>query len=611
MQTQAPAAPRHRSPFVAAFLSFLFPGLGQAYAGFLMRGLAFAAPMVLLLALLGGLLATKPTRDGLLAQLTSPTVLVLVLIADLLLLAYRLLAIVDAFRLAAFVEGAARTPAGGLSRPRLAVGPLAFLGLLAVLLVTPLLHVGVARYDLLAYDVVTGITGGQGDDGGDALDSSPSGSASSAPSGSASSAPSGNASSAPIPQWNGKERLNILLVGVDQRPSEATFNTDTMIVASIDPVTKQVAMLSLPRDTEGVPLPPSWPAARYYANGVYPAKINSLWSAARNNPALFPFPGNSSQQKINRGYQALKGALGALYGLNIQYYVSVNFDGFRQAVDELGGVTVDVQMPVTDNHMPVPDSRAINLYVPGGIQHMDGQEALAYARARHTSSDFDRAQRQQRVILSLRQQTDLASLLNFDRLQQLATDLKNAVRTDIPGDLLPQLVGLGEGLDLGNLRSLVFTPPTYAVECNNPAASCYYSLTAKVPQIRQAVRSIFNISPQLAASRQVLDAEGATVEVLNGSGSAGQAATVAAWLQYLGMNAEVSTINGGRADRLDYAQTVITVYNGAESELPETIKVLEAQFGVTIVTKNDPAIKTDKFILVTTGTATPKFKVPQ
>jgi hypothetical protein len=185
------------------------------------------------------------------------------------------------------------------------------------------------------------------------------------------------------------------------------------------------------------------------------------------------------------------------------------------------------------------------------------------------------------------------------------------VRTDIPGDLFPQLVGLGERLDLGNLRSLVFTPPTYAVECNNPAASCYYSLTAKVPKIRQAVRSIFNISPQLAASRQVLDAEGATVEVLNGSGSAGQAATVAAWLQYLGMNAEVSTINGGRADRLDYAQTVITVYNGAEAELADTIKVLQTQFGVTIVTKDDPAIKTDKFILITTGTATPKFTVPQ
>ncbi|MGZ3586263.1 MAG: LCP family protein [Candidatus Limnocylindrales bacterium] len=608
MQNQAPAPLRHRSPFVAAFLSFLFPGLGQAYAGFVMRGLAFAAPMVLLIALLGGLLASKATRDGLLAQLTSPTVLLLVLVANAALLLYRLVAIVDAFRLAALVEGAAKAPPGKLTRPRLSIGPLAFLGLLAILVVTPILHVGLARYNLLAYQFVTGISGE--DNSGVDLPSDTSGASSSAaPGDTATAGATGTAQ--PLPQWNGKGRLNILLVGVDQRPGDTTYNTDTMIVASIDPVTKQVAMLSLPRDTEGVPLPPSWPAARYYANGVYPAKINSLWGRAYSAPGLFPFPGTTTAQKINRGYQALKGALGALYDLQIQYYIEVNFEGFQAAVDEVGGVTIDVQMPVTDNHMPIPGSRAVNLYIPSGIQHMDGQQALAYARARHASSDFDRAQRQQRVVVSLREQTDLPSLLQFDRLQSLTNDLKGAVRTDIPANLFPQLVGLVEGLDLNNLRSLVFTPPRYAVECNNPAASCYYSLTAKVPQIRQAVQSIFSISPQLAASRLKLDAEGATVEVLNGSGSANQASNVADELQYLGMNAEVSTINGGRADRQDYPQTVITVYNGAEDELPETIRVLQATFGVTVVTKDDPAITTDKFVLITTGKATPAFKVPQ
>jgi LCP family protein required for cell wall assembly len=604
MQNQAPAPLRHRSPFVAAFLSFLFPGLGQAYAGFVMRGLAFAAPMVLLIALLGGLLASKATRDGLLAQLTSPTVLLLVLVANAALLLYRLVAIVDAFRLAALVEGAAQAPPGRLTRPRLSIGPLAFLGLLAILMVTPILHVGLARYNLLAYQFVTGLSGE--DNGGEDVPSDSSGaSASTTPGDTATAGDSGTAQ--PLPQWNGKERLNILLVGVDQRPGDTTYNTDTMIVASIDPVTKQVAMLSLPRDMEDVPLPAKWPAHNYYAGGVYPAKINSLWSRAAGAPGLFPFPGN----RINRGYQALKGALGALYNLNIQYYVAVNFEGFEAAVDEVGGVTIDVQMPVTDNHMPIPGSRAVNLYIPSGIQHMDGQQALAYARARHASSDFDRAQRQQRVVVSLREQTDLPSLLQFDRLQSITNDLKTAVRTDIPPDLFPQLVGLAEGLDLNNLRSLVFTPPRYAVECNNPAASCYYSLTAKVPQIRQAVQSIFSISPQLAASRLKLDAEGATVEVLNGSGSANQASNVADELQYLGMNAAVSTINGGRADRQDYPQTVITVYNGAEDELPETIRVLQATFGVTVVTKGDLAITTDKFVLITTGKATPAFKVPQ
>ncbi len=600
MQTQAPAPVRHRSPFVAAFLSFLFPGLGQAYTGFVLRGLVLAAPMILLLALLAGVLATRSTRDALLAQLTSPTVLLLVLVANVLLLAYRLLVIVDAFRLAALVEGAAVAPVGRLSRARLSFSPLALVGLLAILVVTPVLHVSAARYNVLAYQFVTGISGSEQGDGEGPTDTP-------GPSGTATLTPGASGTQQPLPQWNGKDRLNILLVGVDQRQGEATFNTDTMIVASIDPVSKQVAMLSLPRDMEGIPLPASWPAHAYYANGLYPAKINSLWSRAAGAPGLFPFPGN----RINRGYQALKGALGALYQLNIQYYVSVNFEGFQKAVDELGGVTIDVQMPVTDDHMPIPDSRAVNLYIPAGIQHLDGQAALAYARARHTSNDFDRAQRQQRVILSLREQTDLRSLLDFGRLERLTADLKDAVHTDIPADLFPQLMGLGESLDLGHLHSLVFTPPRYAIECANPAAACFYSLTARVPQIRQAVKNAFNISPQLEASWLKLAAEGATVEVINGSGVAGQASNVADWLQYLGFDAEVSTINGGRADRLDYQQTVVTVYNGAAADLPETIRVLEAQFGVTVLTKSDPGIATKDFVLVTTGKLTPKFTVPQ
>jgi LCP family protein required for cell wall assembly len=397
------------------------------------------------------------------------------------------------------------------------------------------------------------------------------------------------------------------VVGVDQRGGAGSFNTDTMIVASIDPVTKQIGMFSLPRDTEGVPLPPSWAAAAYYNNGLYPGKINSLWARAANSPGLFPFPGSA----YNRGMQALKGALGYLYQLNIQYYIAVNFEGFENIINTLGGVTIDVQMPVADTQLPVPDGRDQNIYVLPGIQHMTGEQALAYARSRHASSDFDRAQRQQRVILSVRQQTDVASLLgNLDTLQALATDLKGAVHTDIPSNLYSSLVSLGQGLDLNDLHSLVFTPPRFAVECNNPAASCYYSLTAKIAPIRQAVKEAFTIPAALAASRARVQAEGATVDVLNGTTNSGQATNVVSWLDYQGLDAEVSTINGGHATTLGNPQTIITVYNGAEADLPETIKLLQAQFGVTIVTKTDPSITTQDFILIETGTATPSFKTP-
>lgn len=601
MQPQPPQPSGTHSPFVAAFLSFLFPGLGQAYAGYRLRAVALAAPLVLVIALVGGMLVSKASRDWLIAQFVSTDVLTVLLGLNALLLLYRLVVIVDAYRLAR--GPAAISPSLASPRRRNNLQPLGVLGLLAVLVVTPLAHVGVARYDLLAIDALNTVAGAGGEP-----TFSLGATASSGPTDTfaAPTTPGATATVQPLPQWDGKSRLNILLVGVDQRPGDSTFNTDTMIVASIDPVTNQVAMLSLPRDTEGVPLPSSWPAHAYYSNGLYPGKINSLWARAAGSPGLFPFPGSA----YNRGMQALKGALGALYQLNIQYYVAVNFQGFENIVDTLGGVTIDVQMPVTDDKLPVPGRNDQNLYVMPGIQHMTGQQALAYARSRHASSDFDRAQRQQRVILSVRQQLDIASLFNLQTLQALVTDLKGAFHTDIPTSLFPSLAQLGEGLDLNNLRSLVFTPPTFAVECNNPALSCYYSLTAKVAPIRQAVREVFTVPAALAVSRQKVQAEGATIDVLNGTTNTAQATNVVSWLQYQGLDAEVSTFNGGHAATLGNPQTIITVYNGAEAALPETIKVLQAQFGVTVVTKDDPTITTQDFILIETGTQTPTFKTP-
>ena len=98
--------------------------------------------------------------------------------------------------------------------------------------------------------------------------------------------------------------------------------------------------------------------------------------------------------------------MGYLYGLDIKYFVEVNFDGFKKVVDTMGGVTVNVQMPVSDDRFPSIDGGLRRVYIPSGIQHMDGAEALRYARSRHGSNDFDRGARQQRVLLSLREQAD-------------------------------------------------------------------------------------------------------------------------------------------------------------------------------------------------------------
>ncbi len=218
-----------------------------------------------------------------------------------------------------------------------------------------------------------------------------------------------------------------------------------------------------------MPLPPG-SAAAAALGGVYPNRINSLWSYAQGNPGLFP--GSSGAA---RGAAALKGALGTLLGVDIKYYVMVNFGGFEKVVDTLGGTIVDVQLPVSDYAFPARDDRgAVKLYIPPGIQYMTGAEALQYARARHQTNDFDRAQRQQRVITSVRQQTDLLSLLSPGTLDALSTELRSAIHTDFPASLLPALVSLAQKADLGNLRSYVFTPPVYQTQCAPADCQVHY-----------------------------------------------------------------------------------------------------------------------------------------
>ena len=588
--------PRTRSAFTASFLSLLFPGLGHAYDGAWERALGFAAAPLLGLSLLAGLALSL--RLELLGFLLQPRALTLILVLDVLLLGYRLVAAVDAYRVAAFLNAREAAGGGRLGRPRVRTGVLSLAGLGAVLLVMTGAHAAVAYYDLQAADLVNCVF----DDTGQATCDAPPDTASGAGTGVVAS-PSPDASGSPVataapgatlPPWNGRDRLNILLVGADQRPQEGTFNTDTMIVVSIDPISRQVAMFQLPRDTVDVPLPPG--PARAVFGTTYSGKINSLWTAARARPDLFP--GNDNQ----RGPNALKAVLGTLYGLDIRYYVAVNFAGFTKIVDTLGGVTVNVQNPVMDDRYPGDSGRLIRVYIPAGIQHMDGSQALIYARSRHASSDFDRGQRQQRVLLSLKDQTDFATVIAH--LPDLVSALKSTVKTDIPASQLPALLQLASSIDSSRIRSYVFAPPLYQREVlsGDPRG---YVILPYVDKIRAAVAAAFTTDPALEADREKVSAEGASVWVLNGSGQQGQAAQIAGYLEFLGINASAPN---QKPDTRGLAATRIQVYNGAGARLPATLKVLETVFGVQAVPIVDPAVGVD--VVVTTSGQTPDLTPP-
>jgi LCP family protein required for cell wall assembly len=603
-ETQEPR-PRARSPFSAAFLSLLFPGLGQWYAGATTRALAFAAVPILAIALLAGV-GLRMDRIALLGLVFDPTILTGVFVLNLMVLIYRIVAIVDAYRVAEFMNAQAASGDGRAGRARLRRNPLSIAGLLAVLLVMATSHVVVARYDAFAMDLVDrgcdGIFIGE-DTAQDCPDEA---SPTASPSAAGSDEPTEEPTDSPTPDptligtpvpnvsiapWDGKERLNILLIGADEQGGG--HNTDTLITVSIDPVTKQVAMFSLPRDTVDVPIPQG--PARQVWGRTYAGKINSFFANNRRRSDLW------SGNDRTRGYNALKSVLGELYDLDIKYFVEVNFEGFKKVVDAVGGVTINVQIPVSDDRFPGERGKLYRLYIPTGIQHMDGAQALKYARSRHSSTDFDRGQRQQRVLLSLREQADPQNLI--PKLPELIAALKKTVRTDVPLDQMDELLGLASAVDTKNVRSYVFAPPLYSRDTCSDPRGCV--VIPNIQRIKAAVKGAFTSDPADEALRQTLAAEGAGVWVLNGTNDRGRGTDLAGYLDYHGVAASAPR---QRPEGAVPSNSRIVVYNGAETELTETIAYLEKTFDVKVKLVDDPTIRTD--IVITIGNRTPKLEAP-
>lgn len=570
---------RGRSPFAAAFLSLLFPGLGHAYLGAYRRGLGFAAPPLLFGALVAGF-AVRMTEFDLAGLAVQSWFLIAVFILNLVALVYRAAAIVDAWSIARQLQGRPAAPRSPAVRQ---ASMISMAGLAAVLLVMSGVHVMVARYDLLLSGTASCIFDSE------ATSCDPD--ATSEPDGTADPTQGPPVGGEVISPWNGQDRLNILLIGADEQGGG--HNTDTMITMSIDPLTNQVAMFTLPRDTVDVPIPPG--PARNVWGSVYGRKINSFWVDARGRADAFP------GTRATRGYNGLKAILGHLYGLDIKYYVEVNFEGFRKVVDALGGVTINVQVPVADDDYPRPGGRRERLFVPAGVQHMTGTEALAYARSRKSTSDFDRSARQQRVIVSLRRQLDIGQVLR--NINPLAEAIGQSLRTDIPRELVPQLLGLAERIDTRSIRSVIFTPPFYQEEfLSSPRG---YIIVPRVSRIRAAVADAFNIDPGFAEARDALLEEGAELWVLNGTGRTGEAARLAEYLSYLGLAASAPN---QRPDTSGLSATTIRAYNGAEDAFPLTVEALRTVFGVEVAPLVDAEVRVD-FVIIT-GAATPELTPP-
>lgn len=230
-------------------------------------------------------------------------------------------------------------------------------------------------------------------------------------------------------------RFTILLLGSDYRPAHPGNRTDAIIVVSIEPTSGKTAAFSIPRDTVEFPLP---------GGGVYEPKVNGLYQHL--------------QATTGNGGAAMKRAVAEAFGIEVDWYALIGFPGVRQLVDAIGGVDVTLERAYYDPYYWVT-SKKQGWGLPAGTSHLDGTNALIFARSRKGDNDFERARRQQLLVMAT---VEKVRSLGPRVLPKLLAIAAKTVRTDLPLGEAARLFDVVAAADLDDVERVVFGPRTYA-----------------------------------------------------------------------------------------------------------------------------------------------------
>lgn len=287
-----------------------------------------------------------------------------------------------------------------------------------------------------------------------------------------------------VPDWQGPDRINILVLGTDQRPEERAAGvptrTDVLLVVSLDPVHKTAGIISFPRDM-WVPIA-----------GLGQQRINEAYQyGERHKPSGVAAGGPALVSRT----------LEQNFGLSTSHYAIFNFEAFEQIIDTLDGIVIDVPRPLKDDAFPTDqDSEDVfgmqRIYFLPGPQLMRGSAALKYVRSRHSETDFARNARQRQVILAIR---DRALRVNaLPSLPAVITQTMAALQTDLsPGDGL-SLAKLVTQIDSANIQTLGVGPPLVSGYTGYDGASLLIPNNAA---IRRAIQQLMEEPATSEATR--------------------------------------------------------------------------------------------------------------
>jgi LCP family protein required for cell wall assembly len=359
------------------------------------------------------------------------------------------------------------------------------------------------------------------------------------------------------PAWDGASRINILLIGLDFRDwlaGEGAPRSDTMIVFTIDPITKTAGMLSIPRDM-WVNIP-----------GFGYSRINTAYSSGEGHK----LPGG--------GPELARKTVEQFLGVPIQYYAQIDFYTFVEFIDLIGGVEIyndeDLRLdPVGGGK----DKIRLNCC---GIRELDGERALAYARFRKDKEgDIARAKRQQKLILAIRNK--VLSPENFPVLlgkaQQFYEEFSAGIRTNMPFDMGIQLGVLARDIPVESIKTGAIDYSMVALDdtvLGGQAAAVMKPLPDKIRELRDQIFTTGGALSPMAAQNDpaaLMQADAARVRLLNGTFAGGLENATGNYLVSQG----VQVTEVGPADRA-YEGTVIILY----APKLYTLKYLQSVFGI-------------------------------
>jgi len=364
----------------------------------------------------------------------------------------------------------------------------------------------------------------------------------------------------------GDGRVNILLLGKGGAGHDGADLTDTILIASIDPIQKEMSLLSLPRD--------------FYVSTTDNYKINSVYSQAKSKVLAGKKTSDINQRAEDAGEAAVEAKIEEITGIPMHYYVMVDFAAFEKAVNIVGGIdfTVDKDGEVYEKLWNTSTGKNYTLDVKAGPNHFDGQRALFYARSRHTSArgDFDRSERQRKMLVALKDKIMSAGTYgNPVKINSLVNDFGNHVHSNLSTNEVLRVYDIIKGIDSSKIGSVdLVTPPNVLI-----GGGLVNGNSVQQPKAGPKDYSAIQNFIRNTLKDGYLKKENANIAVFNGSNIVGLAGKRADELKSFGYN--ITTVDN--APTRNYTQTILVDFTGGKKKY--TQHYLEQRLKVTAVSQ--------------------------